>query len=1046
MSLLHQPHWQDLSGTPSTGVSPPSLVVRSGRMTPQRHAQIRQIYQRFCMAKLTAVGDFFVFNRVLSDGTRVRLESMQGKDRVFVWASDAQLEDPWDRGWSFIPANDASRGGFLRRPGAASDDLSAAAFMPIGNFVSPAGKAVHTFVDATTGNRRICTDREGGARMWRGGKSAHVLTYDSHAVWVDGVKSALNPKAPAITWIWGAAIAKRGSEQWLVFVGEQRLWAVRLKDLKAQTTACVDCGSVVDDDYVFAPLTRWEFSPDGMQAIALGGFDAPQGEAQSELRGVYRIKLVPENGMVPFRLEVSEQLRESAIKKRVINTFRFNQAKRNFRLLGWQDFAVDAVSTYYGVIRFEIDSGWGPTFTHPGNPAPSLVNPVTGAVENFRRMGEYFDPRMSPYMLTDTGVIFHTRPTNFTSQDITIQIPSGDFLFDDGLGPTEIVYSRTFLPRPSYTPAPPPGQEVGRYFAHLDGWLNENSKTNSYFFSRDNTVWEPYYGAVNLEVIKRRFGEHFAIAAVAHEDRFSTPNFSTLGELISACEGRWSKATAGDNQSISASLNRNYGSLVAKNDYSSYLDFYEYLAVNFPHLVRQQQGGPGFVARQYATLDFADGHTTIFKPGEQLPDEAPSTDMIYADFPWVDEAGVTQNERRLVEMTSETKRIRALAFSLDASARATPVYTLNWTTDWVLESQVFLTGKAYIAASYDPQGQERFLYLEGDDNQRLRYEGSAKASDEPVVQLAWRFSGAMGYRLVLGGEVIDSCTYAVADAVSLPDAARNEGVYEGAENLGGPSPTIRAGQITVHDFDIALGHVLYRKSEEVFSAVGAQSENRQTALRVSYCDFLKTPKAKHQLGEEKLFNSSQRAVDYRFELFADTKALFGKTAPFFTTPNTIAINGAFVNRFADGFGPLVPQAQKNEEGPLSGEVEFRWATHWLTEMMLYMPGVDNEVCPLPEKVFYGYDVVSDAMRKVGRFTKPPQSNLTLRAYSDDCWMVCYQNEMHIQSTSTENTTARYFLKLAINKPVVEFDAANYFPFLGLSKKLLAPKFHIRKKP
>lgn len=1038
MSLLTTPLWQDLSGTPSTGVSPPSLVVRSGRMTPQRHAQIRQIYQRFCMAKLTAVGDFFVFNRVLSDGTRVRLESMQGQDRVFVWASDAQLEDLWDRGWSFIPANDVSRGGFLRRPGAASDDLSAAAFMPIGNFVSPAGKAVHTFVDATTGNRRLCTDREGGARMWRGGKSAHVLTYDSHAVWVDGVKSALSPKAPAVTWIWGAAIAKRGSEQWLVFVDEQRLWAVRLKDLKAQTTACVDCGSVVDDDYVFDPLTRWEFSPDGMQAIALGGFDAPQGAAPVQLTGIYRIQLVPENGMVPFRLEVSEQLRESAIKKRVINTFRFIQTKRNVRLLGWQDFAVDAVSTYYGVIRFDIDSGWGPTFTTPSS------SPPVGALKRYQVVGPYFDPRMSIY---NGHLGLHTDPTNYTADPVEVRIPRSDFLFDDGHGPTEIVYSRTFWPRPAGVPAPPPGTGTATslYFEHLDGWLNEYAETTLHFFPKENTVWVPYYGAESLEAIKRRSSEYLAIATVAREEQFSSPNLPTLGDLISFCEGRWDAVMAGNVSSISESLHAIFDLLFAKSDYESHSDFIKHLARYSPNLLDPQREGPSFRTKKYAYLDLGTEGAIIYKSVEGIPVEKSPIDNIYADFPWVDEAGVAHSQFELVETSVQKKRTMPLAFSLDAIARATPVYTLSWTTDWVLESQVFLTGKAYIAAGYDPQGQERFLYLEGDDSQRLRYEGSAKADDEPVVQLAWRFSGAMGYRLVLDDEVIDSCTYAVADAVSLPDAAHNGGVYEGVENLAGPSPTIRAGQITVHDFDMALGHVLYRKSEEVFSAVGAQSENRQTALRLSYCDFLKTPKAKHQLGEEKLFNSSQRAVDYRVALFSDTKALFGQTAPFFTVPNTIVINGAFVNRFADGFGPLVPESQKNMTGPFSEKAEPNWQTHWLTEMMLYMPGVDNEVCPLPEKVFYGYDVVSDAMEKVGRFTKPPQSNLTLRAYSDDCWMVCYQNEMHLQSTSTDNTTARYFLKLAINKPVVEFDAANYFQFLGLSKKLLAPKFHIRKK-
>ena len=1042
MSLLITPLWQNLNGDPRTGASPPSLVMLSGRLTPQRHGEIRQIYMHFSMAKLTAVGDYFVFNRVLSDGTRVRIESMQGRDRVFVWASDAQSEGSWDMGWSFIPANDTSLGGFLRRPGAAPDDLSAAAFMPPNNSW-PADKKVHTFVDATTGNRRLCTDREGGARMWRGGKKMPVLSYDNDAVWVDGVKSVLSPKAPERTVIWGAAIALRGGERWLVFVDEQRLWAVRLKGLKAQTNNCVDCGPIRDANYVFGPMTRWEFSPDGMHAIALGASGEQDGYTPKQLKGFYRIQLVPEDGTVPFRLEVSEQLHGEVIKKRVINTFHFNQAKRNFVFGGWKGFAMVADSTYYGAIRVDIDSGWGPTFTYPGNPIPPLGHPVTGVIERFRIIGGYFDPRMSPYILGPNGQVFHTNPTNFTSDPVTVQIPRSDFLFDDGLAPEGTVYSRTFRPRGPNTPAPMPGQNVGGYFAHLDGRMDENNRSTSYFFPRDSAVWEPFRGAAN-SVMERKFGEHFAITAVAHEKTFITRGFPTLDELISACEEQWSRATAGDNSSISTSINSNYGSLFAKNDYSSYLGFYEYLAARFPHLISGRRG-PGFAARQYATLDLVGGHTVIFKPGEQLPDAPPGGGTVYKNFPWVDEYGVTRDEYRVVEETVEVKRIRALAFSLDASLLATPDYTHNWTTDWVLESQVFLSGKAYIAAGYDAKGRERFLYMEGDDSQRLRYESSAKADDEPVVQLAWSFSGAAGYRLMLDDEVIDSCTYAVADGVTLPDK-----MYEGLENLAGPNPMIRAGQITVHDFDIALGHVLYRKSEEVFTADGAQSENRKTALRLSYRDFLKTSKDKHQLGEERVFTPAWEDIHFPVSRFRNTKYMFEQTAPFpmpapFTQEDTIVINGVHVNSFADRFTQLVPEAQKNEVGKLSDKAEDRWLARWLTEMMLYMPGVDHQTCLIPGKVFRGYAVVSSEITKVGRFDKPPQSNLVLRAYSDDCWLVCYQVEKHIQNTNTDNTTARYFLKLAKDKPVQEFDAATYFPYLGASKKLLKPVFHIRKR-
>lgn len=87
----------------------------------------------------------------------------------------------------------------------------------------------------------------------------------------------------------------RDGEKWLVFVVDGRLWAVRLKELKAQTNNCVDCGPVANADYASRPMTRWEFSPDGMRAIALGGFAGSAGYAPAELKCIYRIQLVPED-------------------------------------------------------------------------------------------------------------------------------------------------------------------------------------------------------------------------------------------------------------------------------------------------------------------------------------------------------------------------------------------------------------------------------------------------------------------------------------------------------------------------------------------------------------------------------------------------------------------------------------------------------------------------------------------------------------------------------------------------------------------------------
>lgn len=99
MSLLIDQNWIGLGGTPVTGRIPTQLIMMEGTLTPARYAQVAHAYQLFCMGKLTSITDYFVANRVLLDGTRVRCESMQGRDRVFVWASDKE--------------GNVARGGFL---------------------------------------------------------------------------------------------------------------------------------------------------------------------------------------------------------------------------------------------------------------------------------------------------------------------------------------------------------------------------------------------------------------------------------------------------------------------------------------------------------------------------------------------------------------------------------------------------------------------------------------------------------------------------------------------------------------------------------------------------------------------------------------------------------------------------------------------------------------------------------------------------------------------------------------------------------------------
>lgn len=94
MSLLVNQNWIGLDGTPVTGATPPQLLMMKGRLTKGQYGAVAHAYHLFCLGKAVAVGEFFVANRTLSDGTRVRCESRQNIDRVLVWSTTPEDEIP----------------------------------------------------------------------------------------------------------------------------------------------------------------------------------------------------------------------------------------------------------------------------------------------------------------------------------------------------------------------------------------------------------------------------------------------------------------------------------------------------------------------------------------------------------------------------------------------------------------------------------------------------------------------------------------------------------------------------------------------------------------------------------------------------------------------------------------------------------------------------------------------------------------------------------------------------------------------------------------
>lgn len=84
MTLL-DPRFTRFDGTQVTGRVPATVIVEGDfDMTPDQEVQMEHCYKLFRDALATSVGDFLVQNRVLEDGTEIRMESMQDRDTVFV--------------------------------------------------------------------------------------------------------------------------------------------------------------------------------------------------------------------------------------------------------------------------------------------------------------------------------------------------------------------------------------------------------------------------------------------------------------------------------------------------------------------------------------------------------------------------------------------------------------------------------------------------------------------------------------------------------------------------------------------------------------------------------------------------------------------------------------------------------------------------------------------------------------------------------------------------------------------------------------------------
>lgn len=122
MTQFNNQNFISFSGEPITGRMPTKTVVYGPEMTGPQQAGVAHAYKLFCDAVNTSVGKYVVQNRVLADGTKVRMISNWGNDTVMVWpvGGDDELDIPPSgigicftapdgspvEGWSYLDDND----------------------------------------------------------------------------------------------------------------------------------------------------------------------------------------------------------------------------------------------------------------------------------------------------------------------------------------------------------------------------------------------------------------------------------------------------------------------------------------------------------------------------------------------------------------------------------------------------------------------------------------------------------------------------------------------------------------------------------------------------------------------------------------------------------------------------------------------------------------------------------------------------------------------------------------------------------------------------
>ena len=1018
MSLLNTPFWQDLGGNPRTGVNPPSLVVRSGRLTPQRHGEIQQLYMRFSMAKLTAVGDFFVFNRVLTDGTRVRIESMQGRDRVMVWASDAEQASEWDYGWAFIPVDkDSPETGYVRKPGTGQGGLNRDSFRA---HMATDGTKNFTFVDGKTGKRSVSDGRMGGERIWRGPQNkGEILTYDRDYVYYKGarISSHLEGSKYPIT-ISGAAIAKGVDGYWIVIISENSMrgWVAAMRLPKVGTAKeikgrFVDCGDAIESTATAYPIKSiWNFSPDGLNAVCVGA-------ASDNTTVLHKIKLTAVRDSSPFVItsEVDTSYRKP--QSVVSNEFAPEEAKRVLRWYGWRDFSFRYTRRYYAVYPHFVAGEFGAAVSN----------------ENDVQPGYTFDSIQTEI---DRGGV--------------VRLETGMFLYNDGDLPNEGLEANS---------------DNRRRFTFTDKFLSELDIQYSY---------QPIPGVEGpgLGWQSARIKNDYLGAVVTYEIYNSyTPVFGSVEELVNFCEAKWNDPKAVAPNSLRNALFNKINGIDntggdwypgTKTDYKNLTEAASYILARGGFILDPNNNfinslsGPAQFQTQSAEIAYIEREIRVISAEEKQAIED-REDVAYNErldiqkFEWVRSDGKVMTE--LLSENIQTPIFDSTPnFKMDGGLIGKPDYTNNYVMRWTFRSEIAIQGSKILAAGYDKNGKLSVIHIEADPNQKVAYTSEIVANDETYPKRKTTYSGGYGGKLKINDVVIDEFRFSVGDSFEGVLTEENTDWMGRYIPKSGVSPRLGVNDVYVWDVDEYLGHVLYRKFESAATAAGQASEERPTQYSISFHDYLYTPTGRYTLGEKQTYSTPQRKMPQGSSSFASTEDAMWRFNYGLSVPNRTEVNGVLFfttdsnQVFGDRLYQLIPEDQRNPPENAYGWDDRKYDPRWARHALFLTAGVTGDPYRHPSPIVHEYAVDMSKAVAFGRFESPPAARVALRSFSDDAWMVCVCEETNTKEVHKEKTTAGFFIKTGKGSSIKKVDAARDFPFLlSESPKLLRPTFYIGLK-